>query len=121
PLRPSSSLFPCSPHHRALRSFPTRRSSDLPYSQELISTDAIEVDHIFPLSAAWDHGAYQWDDATRQQFANDPLNLVATSRELNQSKSDSLPEEWLPPHPDRKSTRLNSSHVSISYAVFCLK
>src|SRR5699024_289218 len=25
--------------------------------------------------------------------------------------------EWL----DRKSTRLNSSHVSISYAVFCLK
>src|SRR5207302_10684095 len=26
------------------------------------------------------------------------------------------------PHPlDRKSTRLNSSHVKISYAVFCLK
>src|SRR5207302_9088006 len=25
---------------------------------------------------------------------------------------------WL---PDRKSTRLNSSHVKISYAVFCLK
>src|SRR5699024_12255863 len=24
-------------------------------------------------------------------------------------------------HEDRKSTRLNSSHVSISYAVFCLK
>src|SRR5690606_42154666 len=24
-------------------------------------------------------------------------------------------------HPDRKSTRLNSSHVKISYAVFCLK
>src|SRR5690625_6031083 len=28
----------------------------------------------------------------------------------------SLPEE-----EDRKSTRLNSSHVAISYAVFCLK
>src|SRR5699024_12047567 len=27
----------------------------------------------------------------------------------------------LPLHTDRKSTRLNSSHVSISYAVFCLK
>src|SRR5690242_21625675 len=26
-----------------------------------------------------------------------------------------------PPDPDRKSTRLNSSHMSISYAVFCLK
>src|SRR4051812_168999 len=25
------------------------------------------------------------------------------------------------PRPDRKSTRLNSSHMSISYAVFCLK
>src|SRR5690606_40494558 len=30
----------------------------------------------------------------------------------------SLPENW---HQDRKSTRLNSSHVKISYAVFCLK
>src|SRR5699024_12156892 len=28
-------------------------------------------------------------------------------------------ENWK--RPDRKSTRLNSSHVSISYAVFCLK
>src|SRR4051794_41744027 len=30
---------------------------------------------------------------------------------------------WLQPRPvrDRKSTRLNSSHPSISYAVFCLK
>src|SRR5690348_18130116 len=26
-----------------------------------------------------------------------------------------------PHHTDRKSTRLNSSHPSISYAVFCLK
>src|SRR5207248_7611454 len=25
------------------------------------------------------------------------------------------------PYPDRKSTRLNSSHRTISYAVFCLK
>src|SRR5690625_6588100 len=30
--------------------------------------------------------------------------------------------EWLPQATlDRKSTRLNSSHVAISYAVFCLK
>ena len=31
---------------------------------------------------------------------------------------------WVPlrlPGSDRKSTRLNSSHVAISYAVFCLK
>src|SRR6266511_5755900 len=30
-------------------------------------------------------------------------------------------ETRIPPSPDRKSTRLNSSHVKISYAVFCLK
>src|SRR5690606_41905928 len=29
--------------------------------------------------------------------------------------------EWCLEHGDRKSTRLNSSHVKISYAVFCLK
>src|SRR5579872_7600105 len=28
---------------------------------------------------------------------------------------------YLRQYPDRKSTRLNSSHVRISYAVFCLK
>src|SRR5699024_5001500 len=30
-----------------------------------------------------------------------------------------IPDDWY--KIDRKSTRLNSSHVSISYAVFCLK
>src|SRR5438132_10040092 len=29
--------------------------------------------------------------------------------------------EWPPSKRDRKSTRLNSSHTVISYAVFCLK
>src|SRR2546426_1392963 len=29
--------------------------------------------------------------------------------------------EYFRIHPDRKSTRLNSSHLVISYAVFCLK
>src|SRR5690625_5551568 len=29
--------------------------------------------------------------------------------------------QWDPSGEDRKSTRLNSSHVAISYAVFCLK
>src|SRR6201996_8889616 len=31
------------------------------------------------------------------------------------------PGKWGPGGLDRKSTRLNSSHSSISYAVFCLK
>src|SRR5690349_21920887 len=34
---------------------------------------------------------------------------------------DSRPTPRLRPLGDRKSTRLNSSHVEISYAVFCLK
>src|SRR5437870_13514868 len=33
-------------------------------------------------------------------------------------RDDVVAEEW---EEDRKSTRLNSSHVAISYAVFCLK
>src|SRR5438876_8148160 len=39
------------------------------------------------------------------------------------SRDDGEPDRERPPRPppDRKSTRLNSSHPSISYAVFCLK
>ena len=35
---------------------------------------------------------------------------------LNMSKNFDIPQKV-----DRKSTRLNSSHANISYAVFCLK
>src|SRR5207245_11798990 len=38
-------------------------------------------------------------------------------RSTNRSSASSRLRSWL----DRKSTRLNSSHGSISYAVFCLK
>src|SRR5439155_20791045 len=37
------------------------------------------------------------------------------------SPRSSKSSEPINPQPDRKSTRLNSSHVAISYAVFCLK
>src|SRR6266496_5670265 len=40
------------------------------------------------------------------------------------SPPNTWPMHWWPRHTpriDRKSTRLNSSHVEISYAVFCLK
>src|SRR5699024_4584122 len=43
---------------------------------------------------------------------------VGSSRVINIRIIVVLPD---PDGPDRKSTRLNSSHVSISYAVFCLK
>src|SRR2546430_12942478 len=34
---------------------------------------------------------------------------------------EQVPRIGAPPEGDRKSTRLNSSHSQISYAVFCLK
>src|SRR2546430_15602729 len=37
------------------------------------------------------------------------------------SAADRGPRSCSPPRRDRKSTRLNSSHSQISYAVFCLK
>src|SRR5207253_8643452 len=52
-------------------------------------------------------------------------NKAASSRDLLES-SKRLSSELVPRDvtfivKDRKSTRLNSSHVAISYAVFCLK
>src|SRR3989442_12166724 len=41
------------------------------------------------------------------------------ARQQRRRQDDRVDGEDL--HPDRKSTRLNSSHVRISYAVFCLK
>ena len=57
----------------------------------------VDVDHLFPLSAAWDLGAAHWDARQRLAFANDPMNLIATQSHLNRDKSDSLPAHWLPP------------------------
>src|SRR5690625_3097577 len=53
----------------------------------------------------------------------DELNGVEIIRRLLKSKQlDQLHGTLLAiPLVDRKSTRLNSSHVAISYAVFCLK
>src|SRR3712207_7076819 len=48
-------------------------------------------------------------------FGNEAWGLPAEVREL----ADAVVR--VPIHGDRKSTRLNSSHANISYAVFCLK
>src|SRR5699024_11392971 len=41
--------------------------------------------------------------------------------QLTESPNQPAPADTHTTFGDRKSTRLNSSHVSISYAVFCLK
>src|SRR5699024_12431296 len=46
--------------------------------------------------------------------------LHEIDRQPNQLLTDAV-RRFVRPRVDRKSTRLNSSHVSISYAVFCLK
>src|SRR3712207_9003073 len=51
--------------------------------------------------------------------------ITAPFRYPRQAVPDACLDERLSPsaspRPDRKSTRLNSSHANISYAVFCLK
>ena len=80
------------------RCTPTSGVGPDPYtgSQLRVGETPIEIDHVYPLRAAWDMGAHSWDTSKRLAFANDPMNLVATSKKENQDKSDSLPSEWLP-------------------------
>src|SRR5438067_10751105 len=81
--------------------FPTRRSSDL-------RADLIRA-------AARRHFAeHGYDAASMRDIAADAGITIATLYFRCATKEQLLFE-------DRKSTRLNSSHVSISYAVFCLK
>ncbi|MDO4927662.1 MAG: HNH endonuclease family protein [Corynebacterium sp.] len=78
----------------------------------------IEIDHIIPLSAAWDLGAYDWDDATRVAFANDPANLLAVSKEANREKADQLPSQWLPPLRNFRCRYVNQmAEVALKYGL----
>src|SRR5207249_9015244 len=89
-----SFFFPRAGVHRDLHSFPTRRSSDLTRSR-LSHSRAAQASRCPPRSGR-------------------PTDF--TNRKSPVRASASI---WV--DRDRKSTRLNSSHVSISYAVFCLK
>src|SRR5438034_5501175 len=91
------------PHHPNLHSFPTRRSSDLfaLATGDLLGQLAAE-DYVEKLPILY--GEF----AEAAKFSNDERHFVASFS----SAADLI---------DRKSTRLNSSHTVISYAVFCLK
>jgi len=58
----------------------------------------VQIDHVVALSNAWQTGAQGWSPATRQAFANDPLNLLAVDGEQNQRKGDGDAATWLPPN-----------------------
>src|SRR5699024_11736439 len=85
---------------RDLRSFPTRRSSDL-----------IEIPRRKQEPLVFDQ-----DEHLRETSLEKLASLPAPFRE-----GGSITAGNASGVKDRKSTRLNSSHVSISYAVFCLK
>lgn len=67
----------------------------------LADPSLLDIDHVVPLAEAWDSGAFGWDAARRQAFANDlgvAWSLIAVSAGSNRSKSDADPAEWLPPN-----------------------
>src|SRR5207244_10330311 len=101
----SSSSF-CSDRH-ALLSFPTRRSSDL-----IAFAKAMRQTHPnLPL-------AFNYSSSFRWSSDANPFLF----RELGDLGYKFIFITLYAAHAgDRKSTRLNSSHQIISYAVFCLK
>ncbi|KRB76498.1 hypothetical protein ASE01_12120 [Nocardioides sp. Root190] len=60
----------------------------------------VQIDHLVPLSLAWDLGAHAWPAELRVNFANDPRNLLAADGPANQSKGDQGPGTWLPVNKD---------------------
>ena len=69
-----------------------------PYT-DLIFTEAkdLDIDHVVPLSYAWQNAAHAWSADKRVAFANDPANLLAVQAAANRSKGRHGPTEWLPP------------------------
>jgi hypothetical protein len=62
-----------------------------PYSNESYTfsepPSGAQIDHVVSLKNAWQMGADQWDDQTRTEFANDPLNLRVTIASLNHKRA----------------------------------
>jgi hypothetical protein len=74
-----------------------------PYTHRVLvfrKADAAEVqiDHVVSLSDAWQTGAQGWSPEKRLAFANDPLELLAVGREVNEQKRDADAASWLPPY-----------------------
>src|SRR5687768_17703046 len=90
--------------HGDLDSFPTRRSSDLEHGSSSWRQEA--------LGKLGDDGVVGIDDVRDPDHAG--LGRDRRRSQLHRRRQDSQAL-------DRKSTRLNSSHGYISYAVLCLK
>ena len=68
---------------------------------ETTDSSKFDIDHMVPLSEAWDSGAWNWNADQRKYFANDldqPFFLIAVTASSNRSKSDRDPAQWMPPN-----------------------
>src|SRR5699024_11997506 len=92
---------PSYPLRRFLHAFPTRRSSDLDRNWEWRTSRQLEPQPLL------DSGCCGFHRLCHRRILVHP--------------SPKPPRRAAIDLRDRKSTRLNSSHVSISYAVFCLQ
>src|SRR5207244_6087327 len=100
----SRSLSQHSCHHLVLPAFPTRRSSDLLDDSELAALFGLVILRL----------------CTSVCIAADQQRQRPDNAYLGVSQSGRC-RCWSAAMQDRKSTRLNSSHQIISYAVFCLQ
>lgn len=83
------------------------------------TSSAVQIDHLVPLSEAWQKGAQQWDEKTRTAFANDPINLRAVDGPSNSSKGDSDLATWLPQNRAHWCAYVSEIvHVKAKYGVW---
>ena len=84
-----------------------------PYTGDPVGAHEVDIDHIYPLAAAWDFGAYAWDAERRRQFGNDiETNLVPTRSAVNRDKGDASPAEWLP--EDAKACDYSHRYLTVA-------
>src|SRR5438067_9801757 len=86
----------------------TPRSTLFPYTTLFRSSRAVQLQQ---------KGATMTQQ--QQQAAMQEINQMQQALQAKKQQLDN--QLYADNSKDRKSTRLNSSHVSISYAVFCLK
>src|SRR5690606_41037138 len=103
---------PAAGHHLDAHSFPTRRSSDLAIARNISAGGLlVEMSYAPPLGTVVTVHFQYVRDADIPETERGGLFSARGVDEI-------VARAEVKHHQDRKSTRLNSSHVKISYAVF---